>query len=360
MKKLLTLMTGLALMTACSSNQQRDAVVSDASPAESLQMRIDTLRKHGYMYAHQDDPFYGINWMWERGRSDTYELVGDYPGVMGFDLGGIEVGDLGNLDHVPFSWIREEAIKHVERGGIITFSWHPRNPRTGGNSWDVTDSTTVRNILPGGEQHEKFVGWMDAVVAFLRTITYEDGTPIPFILRPWHEYNGSWFWWGQKNCTDEQFLSLWVMFQDYVNAALPTNIVWAFSPNLQGNWTEEEFLKRYPGNDRVFLIGEDAYQWGTEEDFKKQLAADLDFLNGFATKNGKPIALTECGYQNSPDPTWWTHVLKPIMDRYPISYFLPWRNWYKEHFGASKGLSTADDFINLYKAENTLFLNDIK
>lgn len=354
-------------VVACTSKKQTEEV-EEQTPAEALLTRIDTLRQHGYMYAHQDDPFYGITWEWDRnGRSDTKELVGDYPAIFGFDLGGIEMGDSKNLDSVPFEWIREEAIRHFERGGIVTFSWHPRNPNNGGTAWVVNsqmltdeEQNTVASILPGGEKHEKFQGWMNNVSDFLASIKTADGKPVPFIFRPWHEYNGSWFWWGEAETTPEQYKGLWNMLQDHVNSVLPTNVVWAFSPNLDGRWTEERFLEKYPGDDRVDLIGEDAYQWGTEEMFKLGTTADLDFLNAFAQKVGKPLALTECGYQNSPDPTWWTRVLKPIMDQYPISYFLPWRNWHAEHFGASKDACTADDFKKLYEADNTLFLQDIQ
>lgn len=348
-------------LSACGGKKSTAVEVeSEVTQAQALLTRIDTLRQHGYMFAHQDDPFYGVTWQWDRnGRSDTKELVGDYPAVFGFDLGGIEMGDMKNLDSVPFEWIREEAIKHVERGGIVTFSWHPRNPRTGETAWDVSDVEVVKNILPDGEQHETFCEWMNKLTTFLETLKTADGEPIPFIFRPFHEYDGSWFWWGEKFSSPEEFLAMWNMLQDHVRATLPDNIVWAFSPNLHGGWTEEAFLQKYPGDDRVDMLGVDAYQWGTEEQFVTGLRDDLAFIQSFADKHGKPFALTECGYQNSPDPTWWTRVLKPIMDDFKISYFLPWRNWHKEHFGPSKDLCTADDFIRLYEAPNTLFLNDI-
>ena len=105
------------------------------TPAEKLIARLQKLHQKGYMYGHQDDPFYGITWEWNTDRSDTKELVGDYPAVMGFDLGGIEMGDEKNLDSVPFNRIREEIINHYYRGGIITISWHPRNPLTGSTAW---------------------------------------------------------------------------------------------------------------------------------------------------------------------------------------------------------------------------------
>ena len=361
-------------MAACGNKEEK---VKTA--AELLAERLQTLQQKGYMMGHQDDPFYGITWEGtyrsdsaELGKSDVLATVGDYPAVMGFDLGGIEMGDAKNLDSVPFTRIHDEIIAHYERGGIVTISWHPRNPMTtaprggldgqkfpDGTAWDTSDSTVVASVLPGGSQYEKFQTWMQRVGDFLLTLKTKDGQPVPIIFRPWHENNGSWFWWGQALCTDNEFHGLWDMLQDELNSRKLSNLLWSYSPNLDGNWTEERFLARYPGNERVTLIGEDAYQWGTEEDFVKQLNADLTFLSDFAQKNGKLLAMTECGYRNIPDPTWFTRVLKAQMDKYPLSYFLLWRNYKEEYFGPSPELSCAADFKKLYEAKNTLFLKDI-
>ena len=345
-------------MTLAACGQQK--AVTPLTQSEQLAERLQSLQTKGYMMGHQDDPFYGVTWEWEGGKSDVLATVGDYPGIMGFDLGGIEMGDTKNLDSVPFSRIHDELIAHHQRGGIVTVSWHPRNPLTGGTAWDVKDSTVVQSILPGGSQHEKFQTWMKRVGDFLAGLKTEDGTPVPVIFRPWHENNGSWFWWGQALCTDDEFHGLWNMLQDELRGRGLDNLLWSYSPNLDGGWTTERFMARYPGNDRVTLIGEDAYQWGTEQDFVTALTADLDFLSQFAKDNGKLLAMTECGLKNMPDSTWWTRVLKPVMDRYPISYFLLWRNYKEEYFGPSPDLPCAADFRKLYEAPNTLFLNDIK
>ena len=329
------------------------------NPNLALENRLRELQKLGYMYGHQDDTFYGLTWEWDYGKSDILATVGDYPAVMGFDLGGIEKGDAKNLDSVPFTRIHDELLAHVKRGGIVTISWHPRNPLTGGTAWDVSSDQVVKSILPGGSRHQLFKLWMQRVASFMKTLKDEEGNYVPVIFRPWHENNGSWFWWGQKLCTDCEYLSLWNMLQDYLTKEGLTNLLWSYSPNLDGGWTEERFLKRYPGNDRVTLIGEDAYQWGTEEDFVKQATSDLDFISRFAEKNGKLYALTECGYKNIPDATWWTRVLKPVMDKYQLSYFLTWRNYKKEYFGPAPKQVSAKDFKKLYKANNTLFLREI-
>ena len=110
----------VALATTASAQiRGNNIVVNIDTPAMRLADRLTSLQKRGYMAGHQDDPFYGPTWEWEYGRSDIRDLVGDYPAVMGFDLGGIEMGDAKNLDSVPFLRIREQLVAHVERGGIL-------------------------------------------------------------------------------------------------------------------------------------------------------------------------------------------------------------------------------------------------
>ncbi|MBQ0034433.1 MAG: beta-mannosidase, partial [Bacteroidales bacterium] len=219
MKKLCMLLFAAAMLLPACKKQ-----VVQPTPAEALIQRLDSLREKGIMYGHQDDPFYGITWQWEKDRSDTYELTGDYPAVMGFELGGIEKGDAANLDSVPFDWMREEIIKHHERGGIITVSWHPRNPLNGRTAWIESDlkeyaeaiaagvpadslvdpRKTVASVLEGGEAHDLFMDWLDRVASFLGSCNDGEGNAIPMIFRPWHENTGSWFWWGEGNCTVEE------------------------------------------------------------------------------------------------------------------------------------------------------------
>lgn len=375
-KNLLLAAIALATMASCSNNNPQPAV--EQTPAEALLVRMDTLRQHGYMYGHQDDPFYGITWEWERGdRSDTKELVGDYPAVMGFELGGIEMEDKANLDSVPFDWMREEIIKHHQRGGIITISWHPRNPLNGRTAWIESDlkeyaealaagtpadslidpKQTVASIIEGGKLHEKGMAWVKRVADFIGSLKTPEGEVVPVIFRPWHENTGNWFWWGEANCTADEYKALWNMTQDYMNEQLPGQLVWSYSPSPR---SMEHFLERWPGDDRVQLLGVDAYQWGTEEDFKAGLQFGLQFMNDYVKEHPMLIAVTECGRVNSDIPDWWTRVFNPIASQYPICYCLPWRNAAKEHFGASKDAPTAEDFKQFYALDNTLFLQDIK
>ena len=326
---------------------------------EALLWRLKDLRARGIMFGHQDDPFYGLGWQWNRGRSDVLAVCGDYPAVMGFELGGIELGDAKSLDSVPFDRMREELLAHVRRGGIATISWHPRNPLTGGTAWDNKDANTVRSILPGGSQHQKFQRWMQRLSCFLRSLRDEHGQPVPIIFRPWHENSGGWFWWGKGLCTAQEYKALWNCLQDKLLADGLTNIVWSWSPNYG---MKDDDMDSYPGDDRVDIIGLDAYQQSADEQaFISTLNRDLAKLCEYARKADRLVALTECGYQNIPDSTWWTRVLKPQLEKYPLSYFLVWRNFNSNHyFAPAPSTKDAPDFRKMVGDKRILMLKDIE
>ena len=356
-------------VVACTTQKQAEP---EKTVAQQLMERLDTLRSKGYMFGHQDDPFYGLTWAYDQDSSDVKNVCGDWPAVMGFELGGIEMGDAKNLNSVPFTRMTEEIIKHYERGGIVTISWHPRNPVTTieggglarqkfpeGTAWDISDTTVVKQVLVDGDKHDLFLMWMRRVGDFLATLETAEGQKVPVIFRPWHENTGSWFWWGEKLCTADEYKGLWNLLQDYLNGRGFDNLLWAYSPGMAANLDEAKYLERYPGDDRISIVGIDGYQWGPKEDFVAQLDQNLAMLTKFAADRGKIAALTECGLKNLTDPTWWTSTLTPVLDKHQISYFLVWRNYNKEWFGPSPSQPDAPYFKEMYDKENVLFLKDI-
>lgn len=201
------------------------------SPAKQLMKRLSVLQEKGIMLGHQDDPVYGTTWKWDEGKSDVLLTVGDYPAIMGFDLGKLELDSKENLDGVPFDRMRQEIIAQHQRGGIVTLSWHPWNPVTGENAWDPKGDA-VKAVLEGGAQQQKFESWLGKVGQFINSLKTADGKKVPVIFRPWHEMNGGWFWWGANSCTAYQYNMLYIKTYVTLMKAGCNNIVWAWSPNL--------------------------------------------------------------------------------------------------------------------------------
>ena len=357
------LLAALALCVGCGPRDKKPM----ETPKDELVHRLFTYAEEGKIaYGHQDDLFYGHNWLVTDAendpleRSDVKDVTGKYPVILGCDLGGIELGADENLDGVPFDLMRRAAQKQVERGGIVTFSWHPRNPLTGGDAWDVSSDQVVKSILKGGEKEREFRTWLSRVADFIESLG------VPVIFRPWHENLGSWFWWGGKLCSAQEYQELYRMTWLYLTKDRGlTNILWCYSPN--GDVKPEEYMSRYPGDEFVDILGVDSYEYvgnGTVADasarFKGELRRILTFLTALSYEHNKLMCLSETGYEGIKYPTWWTEILEPAVREYPISYLLTWRNAHDkpEHFYAAwKGFEYEADMKAFSELDNILFLD---
>lgn len=307
------------------------------SPRQKLiDSLVSAVAEGKFLFGHQDDLMYGHDWTAARAgdslflRSDVFDVTGCYPYILGLDLGGIELGSECNLDGNDFGRMKAAALAHHERGGVLTFSWHLRNPLTGGDSWDVGKGDAVCSVLPGGSRHEMFVLWMDRVCDFLSGLRDEAGREIPVLWRPFHEHTGNWFWWCASECKAEEYNELWRMMYDYmVGTKGMKNLVWVISPS--SSWINE-FAERYPGDRYVDVVGLDCYSptaVSIEEasvGFRSELAICFDILGRFCSEHDKILAFCETGFEGIPDSKWWTEVLAPAIDGVPISYLLTWRN----------------------------------
>lgn len=352
-----------ALLGACGHVKRQDLPETStrSAEAEALLATLKARTGQGVMFGHHDDTLYGIGWDGDEGRSDVQSVCGDYPAVISFDLGHIEHDSLQSLDNARFDKIRREVVNHYLRGGVVSLSWHVDNPKTGGSSWDVTDSTVVRSVLPGGECHTKFVGWLDRLATFLNSLQTAEGVKVPVLFRPWHEHTGSWFWWGQKLCTDQEYKQLWAMTQDTLQARGVNHLLYAYSPGSEPQ-DSAQYLARYPGDGRIDLVGFDTYQFDREA-YLQTMQHMIDLTVEVAQAHGKVAAITETGYEGIPDPRWWTETLLPLLQRQPLSYVLVWRNARERpthHYAPYPGHASADDFVEFYHHPLTHFAGDLQ
>ena len=365
-KTISSILAAAALTLAVSCSEPAD----NASPI--LQVLGEAVENGAFLFGHQDDLCYGHDWDVtdpsgdDCTRSDVFSTCGHYPYIAGFDLNNLELGLKENIDHVTFEHMRRSAIAHYERGGIVTFSWHLNNPLTGGNAWDNSSDEVVASILEGGECHEKFVGWMSAIADFLLSLRDSEGNQIVTIFRPWHEHTGSWFWWGKDHCTPEQFNALWRMTYNYIAVERGVKAIWALSPSGTeiDSWTE-----RYPGPEYVDIIGVDHYlkirPGEALEDARVRYIGEIQHhlgaLQGIVERDGKLLAVTETGCESVPYDEWWTDVLFPAIEGFPVSYVLTWRNSQfdaRHYFVPFPGQQSEKDFLKFFESDRTVFLGD--
>jgi mannan endo-1,4-beta-mannosidase len=331
----------------------------------NLAKNLKKLLNKGIMFGHQDDLAYGVGWKYEPGRSDIKDVTGDYPAVYGFELGRLEIDQPVNLDSVPFDKMKGFIRSAYDRGGVITVSWHLNNPLTGKTAWNPAPGT-VASVLPGGEKNELYKTWLDKVASFILDLKGKHGEYIPIIFRPFHELNGSWFWWGGKNCTPDELKQLYRFTESYLRDEKKVhNLLYAF--NTDKFYSREEYLERYPSDEWVDVIGFDIYQaynTASNEDFIKYSGKMLATLDSIATEHDKIPALTEFGNSGLKDSNWWTDTFLKAIAPYKISYALAWRNagingTRAEFYAPYKGHSSADNFVEFYKNEKTLFQKDV-
>lgn len=358
------------VLSSCAMAQ--DDFCSDKNATRetvNLYHHLKTLAEKGFMFGHQDDLAYGVNWRYESGRSDVKDVTGDYPAVYGWELGGLEVNAEKDLDGVPFKKMRQFIKEGYERGGVITISWHARSPLGAEKgAWDTTHGT-VASILPGGSNHALFKSWLDELANFFLSLKGSKGEAIPVLFRPFHELTGNWFWWGRSACSPDQLKVLWRFTQYYLREEKKVhNLLYVY--NTSGDFkTKEEFLERYPGDDIVDMISFDAYQYDDPQKsdwFVKNTNFQLGLLEEIAGEKNKLFALSETGYETIPYASWWTETLLKAIGQHKISYVLVWRNhgyneWMKKmhYYAPYKGHPSEADFMKFYQLDNTLFEKDV-
>ena len=345
-------------------------VGSATNKTEYLYKNLEPLASKGFMFGHQDDMAYGVNWWAEKGKSDVKAVTGSYPAVHGWDVGYLYRAY--NIDSVDFEDMRNWIKEVYRQGGINTFSWHIKNPLSGGNSWDTQPA--IAEILPGGSAHSQYLRQLDDLAKFALSLK-SSFHQIPIIFRPFHEHNGDWFWWGKGLCTEEEYIALWRFTVDYLRETKGVNhFIYAFSPDrsrMDIDNLRTDYFYGYPGDDYVDIIGLDNY-WDVGRDINQdpielqieKFKAGLALIDSIAKEKNKPAALTETGLEGVTDSVWFTrHLLEPIMEieELKLSWVLVWRNANKKHhYAAYPNHFATDDMIKFYESPITIFESNLK
>ncbi|MCV2483744.1 glycoside hydrolase family 26 protein [Flavobacterium sp. SH_e] len=295
------------------------------------------------------------------GDSDIKKNTGFDQAVLGSDF--MFITDKSNNEQAD-NWFYQQEQKIIAdtkaayaKGIINTFSWHLREPYNEDSFYtaDMTSeqkSTAFRSILPGGANNEWYKKKLDKVASVVSSLKGSNGELIPIIFRPFHEFDGSWFWWGADFCTADEYKKAYQFTVDYLkNTKGVHNILYAFSPD-NSYTTETSYLSRYPGDKYVDIIGMDNYgdfsnqgQTGSDRANSK-----LKILSDYAKAKVKIAALTETGYRvTSTTPAitdWFSTLLYSALTKndIQISYVMFWNNNTDGYYVPNSSVSNANDF----------------
>ena len=260
-KVLVSLLICAVLLSSCAGGGKPEFAASEATE-EVNQYLVDSFGE--VMLSGQMES----TWM----GSPDYEMdiieqaTGKLPAIRGLDFMN---GD--------FDGVVERAKQWWEKGGIVTVCWH-----TGINGAGYEES---KNDTPDFDklfdestpEHKAMIeNWDQAAEALSKL----KDAGVPVLWRPFHEFDGQWFWWGKGG--GDNFVKLWKMMHDrFTNEFGLDNLIWVlgYSGDVKDGW--------YPGDEYCDVVGSDTYDNSTH----KKAFERLEKLN-----TQKPLAFHECGY----------------------------------------------------------------
>jgi mannan endo-1,4-beta-mannosidase len=248
---------------------------------------------------------------------------------------------------------RENLIKIVketwrEHRAIASFSWHLENPyvptgfpRSAGfryiNSKHIPDYPAehryvIKEILEGrggvcGKGNlsgkDNALGypspraWFEErckeVAAIINEFVDDNGKPIPFIFRLWHEWEGNWMWWGAKYVSAEDYKRFFILTEQTIKQYAPkAQILWAYCSDRFVN-NEKEYMERYPGDHYVDVMGFDDYAIGKSDKDWNAAVNRAKMVSRIARKRNMATALFETSNNKQKVPNYYTKHLNRML-----------------------------------------------
>ncbi len=172
--------------------------------------------------------------------------------------------------------------------------------------------------------------WYDArleeIASFLDGLKGTDGTPIPVVVRLFHECEDDWQWWGLGSASVKEYVDLFrytvTRLRERTGGA---HLLFAYSPDrywwnmgTEGDNNPHSFMGRYPGDGFVDIFGYDDYQIGTETNMqitvKRQESAiqKMQLITAEARRRGKACGVFETGAIGSARPDYYDWLYKAL------------------------------------------------
>ncbi len=294
----------VAVAVAAAAQQPSAAPVNpDATPAaRALLQSIDALSGRATLSGQHNFP----NTV-SRYSDRVFELTQRYPAIFGQDFGFSGGEDKDSTLGRPA--MIEEVIRQYRAGAVIALTWHAVRPTEDepvtfhdSVQGHLTDWEFAQVTTPGTDLYNRWARQVDVIAGYLREL---QDAGVPVLFRPYHEMNGTWFWWGGRPGPKGTQVLYRQIFDRYVHRHHLNNLIWVWNVNSpSGN--AGDVRAYYPGEGYADLLTMDIY--GPFEQ------AYYDSMVALAGAN-RPIALAEVGTM----PT-----LEVLAEQQRWTYFMMW------------------------------------
>jgi hypothetical protein len=137
--------------------------------------------------------------------------------------------------------------------------------QTCGNPCDST-GVPINNVIDGSYD-SYLTSFADSVKAFNH----------PVLLTFDHEFNGSWYPWGDSEITATQWKDSWDHVTSVISKIAP-NVTWVWAPNIEEG--AASFNSYWPGtNEHVGMVGLDGYYSSTSATWANTFAGSVSNIN---------------------------------------------------------------------------------
>ncbi len=244
------------------------------------------------------------------------DYVGKTPVMYSVDWGFAKEGDKDYYLARPE--IVKEVIRQHKAGSIITICWHAVPPTANepitfqplpnanpdalaSVQGKLTEKQYKDMLTPGTKLYKRWCAQVDTVAKYLKMLQVAH---VPILWRPYHEMNGSWFWWGGRIGKYGTAAIYKQIYDRLTKVHKLNNLIWVWSVDRPNN-ENMQFKNYYPGTNYLDILALDVYG----NDFNQNYYDKL-----LALSEGKPITLGEVGNPPSAEvmehqPNWVYYVV---------------------------------------------------
>lgn len=271
-------------------------------------------------------------------RAYIKEVTGKYPKLVEFEMlsysPNINYEDAGKeclTEVYENEGTMDMALSLAKEGEIIPmlcFHWFsPIGGRDKAFYTEHTDFDPEQVLVEGSDEREAFFSDLSVIAEQLSRFKEEH---IAVLWRPFHEVEGTWFWWGSKGGEVAKQL-YYLMFDYFTKEKQLDNLLWVWSAPTK---------ESYPGDDFCDVVGWDIYLPEKEAtDYQKQ----YEELTANTSPN-KVKALTEVGYNPSISAIEKSHT--------PWAFYMTW----SKEFALDGVYNTKEELKAMYDSDYTITL----
>jgi mannan endo-1,4-beta-mannosidase len=214
---------------------------------------------------------------------------------------------------------RRRLLDHWQSGGLPMIHMPLPNPKNKTDQFDknISDVEFSQACSDGNAINDNLNEWLDILSSHIAWLRERN---VVTLIRPLHENNGAWFWYGARPTA--AFKACYRYIFDYLSRTKGLdNLIFVYSPSGHAG-SNASVMDYYPGDDYVDIVALDIYQ-------DPPIQANVIDRYSRLRSTGKPFIIAELGW-DSRGPVAFAHdatkdIVEAIENHLPSA--VAWCSW---------------------------------